>query len=105
MNDNLKLWANALRVGSHTPNNSDALISFDANGLPSYSALGVGCNTYRQTTRHGEWVRGGLFSSPGYHPAPIMPPAVRKWYGLSETPSLLGKTFAEAADILDPPTA
>lgn len=105
MNANLKLWAAALRDGSHRPNNSSDLISYDENSHPSYSALGVGCNTYRRTMRLGQWVRGGLFSTPGHHPCRTMPPAVLAWYGLTETPSLLGKTFAEAADILDPPAA
>jgi len=101
---NLKLWATALRDGSHTPNSTSTLLSFN-QGLPEYSALGVGCNVYRRTTRQGQWQAGGLFLTPGHHPCPTMPPAVLAWYGLAETPSLLGKTFAEAADILDPPTA
>ena len=101
MNTNLKLWATALRNGSHAPNNVPAMIRF-TDGPPEYSALGVGCSVYRRTTGRGLWIAGGLFQLPGSHPCPTMPAAVLEWYGLEETPSLLGKTFAEAADILDP---
>ena len=100
-NTNVKLWSAALRDGSHTPNGTTALLSFDAHAKPAYSALGVGCNVYRRTTQYGQWEAGGRFTAPGYHPCPTMPPAVLAWYGLLETPSLLGLTFAQAADALD----
>lgn len=103
MNANLKLWATALR-GNWPDNSSATLITFNGQGIPAYSALGVGCEVFRRTTHTGSWKADGRFVLPSQHPRPTMPPEVLAWYGLTETPSLLGKPFTEAAEVLDPIT-
>ena len=126
MNENAKLWIEALRGGDYKQ--TIWVLRRDDEDTPTsaYCCLGVACELYHQQTGKGEWKAVELPDVPYFIVSEagdmerssdiVLPLPVRKWLGLRSgggdfiadggIESLTdlndsGKTFAEIADVVE----
>jgi hypothetical protein len=93
-----KLWLKALRSGKF-PQAQTALRVVEHHEVVGYCCLGVLCEVYRRSTKHGKWIYS-TFNIDGLESMSQLPDPVREWAGLELNNPKLGR-IASAISLND----